>query len=199
MSITVTKSKAMSFKTVDKGWQATEGGMIALIAIVVLVFVVSMTSSLFGKKDRGMESANTQAILTNASALKSSSGGYNYSSADEMTGALIKNALAPRGMTIQGDPSSGNAKLYNSWNGQVTVEPGTQSNGFSNTFALTYKGVPQDMCGTFASTIGSGALVSTVSINGNSYSSSDINLNKASNDCTITSNEGNTIIFNSVN
>jgi len=190
---------AAALHSVDKGWQATEGGMIALIAIVVLVFVVSMSSSLFGKKDRGMETANAQSILTNATGLKNSTTGYDYSGADEMTGSLIKNGLAPSGMTIQGDVSSGNAKLYNSWNGQVTIEPGAQSNGFSNTFALTEKGVPQDMCGTFASSIGSGALVSTVSINGNSFTSSEITLNKASSACTVTSNDGNTIIFNSVN
>ncbi len=146
----------------------------ALVYFVIVIAVVSIavleSSGLLNRNDANTEYSNAAAILMNGRAMLKTSGTYNFSSADAMTGALILFGGVPANMKIVGIKSSGNAKLQNVWGGTVTVQPVTPAGGQKTSFSLTYNAVPQEACVTLATKLSAMPNIGSTQVNGTNTS-----------------------------
>lgn len=123
--------------------------ILAVLAIAAITIFLN-AGSLFGKNDTSTEMANSQEIAINTRSLLKNGGIYDFNSAADMTGVLIKFGGVPKSMTIVGDASSGTATVINTWGGAVTVEP-TASTGGKTGFSVTYEKVPMTACTAMSS------------------------------------------------
>ncbi|KKZ15841.1 prepilin [Serratia marcescens] len=143
-----------------------EAGVYFILAILVIAFAFTQGGSLFNRNDATTEYTNAGEILSNARSMLKTNGIYNFSSATNMTGALIEFGGAPGGMTIVGTKSSGTATLANLWGGAVTVQPVATAGGQKSSFSLTYNAVPQEACITLATKLSADANVVATKVNG---------------------------------
>ena len=163
-----------------RGWAIIENGTIAILAIVVIAFVVSKLWGLWTQKDVAMETTNYQSIITYVRGNFKGGSGYNFTSASTMTGTVIA-AGGAKGMNIQGDETSGTATMTNAFGGQVILTP-VATGGFNNGFSLSSAQIPQDACISIAQQMGSGAYAS-VSINSTVHSDGDVSAETATKEC----------------
>ncbi|EEP98772.1 hypothetical protein yruck0001_7770 [Yersinia ruckeri ATCC 29473] len=143
-----------------------EATMYIVLALVVLAIAVTQGGGLFNRNDASTEYNNAAELLTNTRTMLKTSGIYDFSSADTMTGALIQFGGAPANMTMVGTKTSGTAKLQNLWGGAVTVQPVATAGGQKSSFSLTYAAVPQEACITLATKISAAPSVVTTLVNG---------------------------------
>lgn len=169
--------------TPHRGWGILESGGVALVVIVVIAVVLGGLYSLWGRKDVALEMSNLQTISTSAQGLLKGSNGYDFTSADTMTGTLIQVGGVPKSMTTQGDTSSGSATLWNAWGGQVMVTP-VATNGFNNGFSVTYESVPQDPCISITTRMSAGGTVSGITINSTAHADGKVTAESAGKACT---------------
>ncbi|MDN0112724.1 type 4 pilus major pilin [Yersinia mollaretii] len=143
-----------------------EATMYIVLALVVLAIAVTQGGGLFNRNDASTEYSNAAELLTNTRTMLKTSGIYDFSSADTMTGALIQFGGAPANMTVVGTKTSGTAKLQNLWGGAVTVQPVATAGGQKSSFSLTYAAVPQEACITLATKISAAPSVVSTLVNG---------------------------------
>lgn len=143
-----------------------EATMYIVLALVVLAIAVTQGGGLFNRNDASTEYSNAAELLTNTRTMLKTSGIYDFSSADTMTGALIQFGGAPANMTVVGTKTSGTAKLQNLWGGAVTVQPVATVGGQKSSFSLTYAAVPQEACITLATKISAAPSVVSTLVNG---------------------------------
>jgi hypothetical protein len=156
-----------SHTTVNRGAiTLLEAAIYIVIALVVLAIAMTQGGGLFNRNDASTEFSNSAEVMSNARSMLKTSGVYNFSSADDMTGALIQFGGAPANMTVVGTKSSGTAKLQNLWGGAVTLQPVATSGGQKSTFSLTYAGVPQEACVTLTTKLSAAPNVVTTQVNG---------------------------------
>lgn len=160
-----------------------EQGGVALAVIAVIALVLGAMYGLRSKTNVGTESSNIQTIITSAQNLLAGSDGYSFSSGAKMMGALIQMNAIPRTMRIGGDRTSGTATLYNTWGGEITLDPIT-TNGFANGFKLIYDKVPQAECIQLSTVVGKSAIANGISINSNSHDDGKVTTEDASSQCT---------------
>ncbi len=178
-----------------RGWAIMENGTIAILVVIVVAVVVGMLWGLWGKKDVAVETSNIQSIVSSTRGYLKGNGGYSFTSGTTMTGTLIQIGGVPKGMTVQGDSTSGTATLWNSWGGQVVVAP-VASNGFNNGFSVTYPQIPQDACIAMAQQLGAGAF-SSITINSTQHTNGIVTAETAGKECTKNSGTTgqNTLVF----
>lgn len=143
-----------------------EAGVYFILAILVIAVAFTQGGSLFNRNDATTEYTNAGEILSNTRSMLKTNGIYNFSSAANMTGALIEFGGAPGGMTIVGTKSSGTATLANLWGGAVTVQPVATAGGQKSSFSLTYNAVPQEACITLATKLSADSNVVATKVNG---------------------------------
>lgn len=143
-----------------------EAAIYIVIALVVLAVAMTQGGGLFNRNDASTEFGNAAELMSNTRSMLKTSGTYNFTGADDMTGALIQFGGAPANMTVVGTKSSGSAKLQNLWGGEVTVKPVATSGGQKSTFSLTYASVPQEACITLATKLSAAPNVVTTLVNG---------------------------------
>ncbi|MEG0280996.1 MAG: type 4 pilus major pilin [Morganella sp. (in: enterobacteria)] len=143
-----------------------EAAIYIVIALVVLAVAMTQGGGLFNRNDANTEFGNAAELMSNTRSMLKTSGTYNFTGADDMTGALIQFGGAPANMTVVGTKSSGTAKLQNLWGGEVTVKPVATSGGQKSTFSLTYASVPQEACITLATKLSAAPNVVTTLVNG---------------------------------
>ncbi|WP_431022228.1 PilS domain-containing protein [Erwinia rhapontici] len=163
-----------------RGWGIIENGALAVLAIIVIVYVVSKLWGIWTQKDVAMETTNYQSIITYVRGNFKGQSGYNFSSASSMTGTVIA-AGGAKGMTIQGDASSGTATMFNAFGGQVILTP-VASNGFNNGFSLSSAKIPQEACISIAQQMANGAYAS-VSINSSAHTDNSLTAETAAKEC----------------
>lgn len=163
-----------------RGWGIIENGTIAILIIIVIVYVVSKLWGLWTQKDVAMEVTNYQSIITYVRGNFKQTSGYNFTSAATMTGTVIA-AGGAKGMTIQGDETSGTATMTNTFGGQVVITP-VAANGFNNGFSLSSAKIPQDACISIAQQMGNGAYTS-VSINSSAHTDGNVSAETATKEC----------------
>ncbi|MBU9819873.1 pilus assembly protein PilX [Rahnella sp. BCC 1045] len=164
----------------DRGWGIIENGAIGIIALVVIVYVVSKLWGLWTQKDVAMETTNYQSIITYVRGNFKGASGYDFTSASTMTGTVIA-AGGAKGMTIQGDETSGTATMTNTFGGQVILTP-LASGGFNNGFSLSSANIPQEACISIAQKMGNGAYAD-VSINSTSHTDGNVSAETATKEC----------------
>jgi len=166
-----------------RGWAILEQGSIGIVVVIVIVFVVSLISGMWSKKDVAIESSNYQSLVSSARGyLKGGSAGYSFTSGASMTGTLIAIGGA-KGMQTQGDPASGSATLWNTWGGQVILTP-VATNGFNGGFTVSSAKIPQDACISIAQQLGAGGTFSAISINGSQHTDGLVTAETATKECT---------------
>lgn len=139
----------LSTAKVHRGVLSIEMVIILAVLAILAITIFLNGGSLFGKNDTSTEMANTQQIAINTRSLLKDAGIYNFNSAADMTGVLVKFGGIPKSMTVVGDAASGTATVINTWGGAVTVEP-TASAGGKTGFTLTYDKVPMTACTVMA-------------------------------------------------
>lgn len=142
-----------------------EAGVYFILAILVIAYAFTQGGSLFNRNDASTEYTNAGEILSNVRSMLKTNGIYNFSSAANMTGALIEFGGAPGGMTIVGTKASGTATLANLWGGAVTVQPVATAGGQKSSFSLTYNAVPQEACITLATKLSADSNVVATKVN----------------------------------
>lgn len=143
-----------------------EAAMYIVIALVVLAYAMMQGGGLFNRNDASTEFSNSAEVMSNARSMLKTSGVYNFSGADDMTGALIQFGGAPASMTVVGTKSSGTAKLQNLWGGAVTLQPVATAGGQKSTFSMTQAAVPQEACIMLATKMSAAPNVVTTQVNG---------------------------------
>lgn len=143
-----------------------EAAIYIVIALVVLTVAMTQGGSLFNRNDASTEFSNAAELMSNARSMLKTSGTYNFTGADDMTGALIQFGGAPANMTVVGSKGSGTAKLQNLWGGAVTLQPVATTGGQKSTFSMTYAAVPQEACITLATKLSAAPNVVTTQVNG---------------------------------
>lgn len=164
-----------------RGWAVMEHGTIAILIVIVVVVVLGMLWGLWLKKDVAVETSNIQSLASSTRGYLKGNNGYSFTSGTTMTGTLIQIGGVPKGMTVQGDSTSGTATLWNSWGGQIVVAP-VASNGFNNGFSVTYPQIPQDACISMAQQLGAGAF-SAITINSTQHSDGIVTAETAGKEC----------------
>ncbi|MCB5303597.1 type 4 pilus major pilin [Yersinia bercovieri] len=167
-------------RTPHQGWGIIEQGTLAILVVIVIVYVASQLWGLWTKKDVAMETTNYQSIITYVRGNFKGGSGYNFTSASTMTGTVIA-AGGARGMTIQGDATSGSATMTNTFGGQVILTP-VAASGFNNGFSLSSAKIPQDACISIAQQMGNGAY-SSVSINSTAHTDGNVSAETATKEC----------------
>ncbi len=165
-----------------RGWAIMEQGGVALAVIAVIALVVGAMYGLRSKTNVGTESSNIQTIITSTQNLMAGSDGYSFSSGAKMMGALIQMNAVPRTMRVGGDRTSGTATLYNTWGGEITIDP-IKTNGFANGFKLTYDKVPQAECIQIATSVAKSGVANGIAINSNSHDDGKLTTEDASSQC----------------
>lgn len=145
-----------------------EAAIYIVIALVILAVAMTQGGGLFNRNDASTEFSNAAELMSNTRSMLKTSGTYNFSGADDMTGALIQFGGAPANMTVVGTKGSGTAKLQNVWGGAVTIQPVATGGGQKSTFSLTYAAVPQEACITLATKLSAAPNVVTTKVNGTS-------------------------------
>lgn len=175
-----------------------EAVIVGIAALIVLVYVLASGNGLFSRSDYTEEMSNAGEIMTNTRGMLKTSGTYQFSSAEDMTGALVQFGGAPGSMAIIGTKSSGSASLINRWGGRVTVQPVSTSSGQNTAFSLTYLLVPQEACAQMAQKMSSANNVAATSINGSSTSGA-VSASVVASQCTADngSTGTNTLVFTS--
>lgn len=166
-----------------RGWGFLEQGSIAVVVLVVIVIVLAGYFGLKTTVSVGTESSNIQSLITSSQNLLKGSDGYTFTSGAKMMGALIQMKVQPKGMTVRGTGSSGNATLYNGWGGAVTLSPVTIS-GFSNGFSLTYEMVPQNACVNLITQLSRSRVADAITVNSTTHSDGIVTTEEASAQCT---------------
>lgn len=161
--------QTQSRKTVHRGAiTLLEASIYIVIALVIVAVAMTQGGGLFNRNDASTEFSNTAELMTNARSQLKTSGTYNFSSADDMTGALIQFGGVPANMTVVGTKSSGTAKLQNLWGGAVTLQPVATAGGQKTTFSVTTAAVPQEACILIATKMSASPNVVTTQVNGTS-------------------------------
>ena len=182
--------------TPDRGMSADAGGTILLI-LVVIGAVAAGIWSMWGKKDAGNELTNYQNLATNTIGMMKGVDGYAFTSGARMTGAIIQTGAA-KGMTVNGEPSSGSATLWNAWGGEIVVAPETTGGaGFSNGFTITTSRIPQAACVTIAAGMSRSGGTSGIRINSNNHADARVTAETAGSECTADDGRAgtNTLVF----
>lgn len=165
--------------------------VIGVMALLILA-VLGGAKMLYEKNDVSSEYTNATEILTNTRSMLKVSGQYDFTGADDMTGALVQFGGVPDTMSIIGTQSSGTAKVKNAWGGAVTVKPATVNGTAKAGFSLTYEKVPYQACESIATQLSAAPGVTTTSINGSS-TTGVVSASNAGTQCTDDNN--NTLIF----
>ncbi|EDW9102929.1 prepilin [Salmonella enterica] len=142
---------------------------IAVVAIMV-IGVIKFGSNISDSNNVQAEYANATSLITNARARLKTDGVYDFSSAADMTGTLIRFGGVPGGMKIDGNKTSGTATLRSQWGGQITLAPSTSNGSAKSAFTLTYTSIPYEACTQLATQLSGAPSVVTTAINGTSNS-----------------------------
>lgn len=180
----------------DRGWGSADTGGAGLTTIVAVVVVAAGIFGLWRMFDSGNESANLQEIATKTKGYMGGRSGYDFTSATTMTGNFIQRGLAPSGVKIVGDATSGSATMWNTWGGQILLTPVSSGAGVNTGFSVTYNKVPQEDCISFARQYGTG-FFSAVSINSTAHSDGQVTAEQGGKECTQDSGSTgtNTMVF----
>lgn len=191
--------KKKTFSAVHRGaFNLTEAAIVGVLVLLAIIYYISNGNSLFTRTDYTEEITNASDIMTNTRGLLKTAGSYQFSSASDMTGTLVKFDGVPSTVAINGTKSSGTATLTNRWKGSITVEPVSSGGGSNTAFALTYTQVPLEACAQMAQKISGANNVASTSING-STTSGLVSASVASTQCTADSGSTgtNTLVFTS--
>ncbi|MCE6966338.1 pilus assembly protein PilX [Enterobacter sp. MW07] len=166
-----------------RGWAFLEQGSILLLVLVGIGIILTMYTTISNNMKVANESSNIQSLMTASQNLLKASDGYSFSSGAKMMGALIQMKAQPKDMKVQGTVTSGNATLYNVWNGAVTLSPVSVS-GFAGGFSLTYEKVPQSACVQLVTKLSRAAVADIITINSTAHSDGNVTTEEASAQCT---------------
>lgn len=136
----LTNQKQQPKKRVHKrqgGFGLIEVMIAVIIGLLALVAIMSRGDNAFSSSDGSNELGHVSSLITGTKQLKTSSG---YGVSTDLTTTLYTNGAVPGDMTYSA------SKLYNSWNGNVTIVSTATGVGFT----VTYPNVPQDACITLA-------------------------------------------------
>lgn len=161
---------------------------IAVVAVMV-IGVIKFGSNISDSNNVQEEYSNATSLITNARARLKTDGIYDFTNASDMTGTLIRFGGVPGGMKIDGNKTSGTAKLRNLFGGQVTLTPVTSNGSAKSAFALSYTGIPYEACTQLATQLSGAPGVVTSAINGTTNSGT-VSAANAGNQCT--ENKGST-------
>ncbi len=143
-----------------------EAGLWIGLALAIYAAAMGGGGNLFNRNDASTEISNAADILNNVSSMLKTEGTYQFSGADDMTGALVQFGGVPKGMTIIGKKESGSAKVQSLYGGAVTVQPVTTSGGQKSAFSLTYASLPQEACIAIGTKVSASPRVGSTQING---------------------------------
>lgn len=189
------KFRKKSAVQADKGWASADTGGSGIFTVFVLVVAAAGVWGLVKMFDGGSETANIQEIATKTKGYMGGRNGYDFTSSTTMTGYFIQRGLAPSGMKVVGDKTSGTATLWNNWGGQVLLTPVSSGAGVNTGFSITENKVPQDDCISFAKQFGAG-FFSEVSINSTVHSDGQVTSEEGGKECTADSgSDGNNILI----
>ena len=178
----------------DKGWGTADQGGSGIVGIIILVVVVGLIWGLWKLFDSGSETANIQDIATKTKGYMGGRNGYDFTSGTTMTGYFIQRGLAPSGMKVVGDKTSGSATLWNTWGGQVVLAPVSGGAGVNTGYSITYNKVPQEDCISIVKQFGAG-FFSAISINSTAHSDGQVTSEQGGKECTQdTGSTGNNIL-----
>lgn len=144
-------------------------GVLAVISFAI-VLAVGTVSSLFNKSTLNDEISNVQSLVTQSRGLLKTQGEYPFSHGAKMTGTLVQFGGVPGNMTINGEKSTGAAKIANGWGGEVMIAPEKVLGSTNNVgFSVTYKNVPQEACSVMATKLSGSAMIQEISISGSHH------------------------------
>ncbi|MEI7307111.1 type 4 pilus major pilin [Pectobacterium atrosepticum] len=191
---TLDRHKAYSFSgTPDRGWGFLEQGGIALVIIFVIIVVLGGYNLVKKRVNVGLEAANIQTLITTGQNLMKSAEGYDFTSTQKMTGALIQMDAVPKSMTVRGTPSSGIATLHNVWGGAVTLGAvASAASGFNSGFSVTYEKVPQAECIQLVTQVSRSQIANGITLNSTGHNDGIVTTEEASSQCTADSGNAGT-------
>lgn len=163
-----------SFARHQRGAASLDQIIAVVIGLVVLAGVAAAGASAFSGSDAGTEIDHMQTLLSNIRGGFRGSDGYGTAGTD-LAALCIQGECQPKDMVVTG------TKLYNRWNGQITLV----STGLG--FTMTTPSVPKSACSQLVAKISQSGLY-TVSINGTAQTAGAVNAGTAQGLCTSASN-----------
>ena len=158
----------------QSGFTAIELLIVIVVGLVIAAVAGGRIAGLFGKSDEATESGNYQSLIAAAKSLRTNQG-YGTTGTNLVPSMIAIKAI-PSLMTV----SAG--KLYNTWNGEVTLV----STGIG--YTVSTAGLPSDMCIKIAKGMsGSGSIVKTT-INGGAAINGQVDVATATTQCSTETN-----------
>lgn len=163
-----------SFAGRQRGAASLDQIIAVVIGLVVLAGVAAAGASAFNSSDAGTEVSHMQTLLSNIRGGFRGSDGYGAANTD-LAALCIQGECQPKDMVVSG------TKLYNRWNGQITIV----STGLG--FTLTTPDVPKSACSAVVAKVSQTGQY-TVSINGSPQAPGAVSGGVAQGLCTSASN-----------
>jgi type II secretory pathway pseudopilin PulG len=121
----------------EAGFTLIEALVVMIVGIVILAAAAAGIGKLFRTSEISNEAENITQIVANVRNLKNGANGY----ADISNALAVQYKAVPATMTTS--TGDGGTKIFNSWNGDVTIAP---AKGNRQAFSITYGGVPPEAC-----------------------------------------------------
>lgn len=144
--------KKVRYSKRQGGFGLIEIMIVIILLLTMLYAIMSRSDTAFSSSDSSNELGHVSSLITGTKQLKTTSG---YGVSTDLTSTLYTSGAVPADMTYSA------SKLYNTWNGQVTIV----STATGMAFTLKYLSVPQDACIALATKAASYSYSTTINAN----------------------------------
>jgi len=146
------QGKKVRYSKRQGGFGLIEIMIVIILLLTMLYAIMSRSDTAFSSSDSSNELGHVSSLITGTKQLKTTSG---YGVSTDLTSTLYTSGAVPADMTYSA------SKLYNTWNGQVTIV----STATGMAFTVKYLSVPQDACISLATKAASYSYSTTINAN----------------------------------
>ena len=144
--------KKVRYNKRQGGFGLIEIMLVTILLLGLLYGIMSRSDTAFSSSDASSELGHVSSLIAGTKQLKTTSG---YGVSIDLTSTLYTSGAIPADMTYSA------SKLYNTWNGQVTVV----STATGMAFTVKYVNVPQDACISLSTKAASYSYSTTINAN----------------------------------
>lgn len=146
------QGKKVRYSKRQGGFGLIEIMIVIILLLTMLYAIMSRSDTAFSSSDSSNELGHVSSLITGTKQLKTTSG---YGVSIDLTSTLYASGAIPADMTYSA------SKIYNTWNGKVTIA----STATGMAFTVKYENVPQDACISLATKAASYSYSTTINAN----------------------------------